>query len=160
MRPSLKEMSSGTCGMEYLTQPGAPQLTTGQDKRCTSCPARPMELAPLSLSQSLGENEMDEAVQQIQQLPFFTGSIDLGRLSFSQEVVYDYLLGVLAADSFSSNPRKVVRLLGAVPFSPDSVTVHVTREHVQAINGLVVSERRSAGARLAPAAPGLGRTCS
>jgi len=70
MGPSLKEMSSGTCGMEYLTQPGAPQLTTGQDKRCTSCPARPMELAPLSLSQSLGENEMDEAVQQIQQLPF------------------------------------------------------------------------------------------
>ena len=94
------------------------------------------ELAPLSLSQSLGETEMDEAVQQIQQLPFFTGSIDLGRLSFSQEVVYDYLLGILATDYFSSNPRKVVRLLGAVPFSPDSVTVHVIREHVQAINGL------------------------
>ena len=94
------------------------------------------ELAPLSLSQSLGETEMDEAVQQIQQLPFFTGSIDLGRLSFSQEVVYEYLLGILAADYFSSNPRKVVRLLGAVPFSPDSVTVHVIREHVQAINGL------------------------
>ena len=65
------------------------------------------ELAPLSLSQGLGEAEMAEAVQQIQQLPFFTGSIDLGRLSFSQEVVYDYLLGILAADYFSSNPRKV-----------------------------------------------------
>jgi hypothetical protein len=94
------------------------------------------ELAPLSLSQSLGETDIEEAVQQIQQLPFFTGSIDLGRLSFSQEVVYDYLLGILATDYFSSNHGKVVRLLGAVPFSPDSVTVHVIREHVQAINGL------------------------
>jgi hypothetical protein len=94
------------------------------------------ELAPLSLEPSIGEAEMEEAVQQIQQLPFFTGTIDLGRLSFSQEVVYDYLLGLLATDYFSSNPRKVVQLLGGVPFSPDSVTVHVIREHVQAVGGL------------------------
>lgn len=93
------------------------------------------ELAPLSLSPTIGEAEIDEAVQQIQQLPFFAGSIDLGRLSFSQEVVYDYLLGTLATDYFSSNPKRFLHLLGVVPFSPSSVTVHVIREHVQAING-------------------------
>jgi hypothetical protein len=94
------------------------------------------ELAPLSLSTTIGEAEIEEAVQAIEQLPFFTGSIDLGRLSFSQEVVYDYLLGILATDYFSSNPRRFLQLLGVVPFSPGSVTVHVIREHVQAINGL------------------------
>ena len=94
------------------------------------------ELAPLSLSPSIGEAEIEEAVQQIQQLPFFTGSIDLGRLSFSQEVVYDYLLGILATDYFSSNPRRFLQLVGVVPFSPDSVTVHVIRGHVLAMNGL------------------------
>jgi hypothetical protein len=94
------------------------------------------ELAPLSLSPTLGQAEIDEAVQAIEQLPFFTGSIDLGRLSFSQEVVYDYLLGVLATDYFASNPKRFLQLLGVVPFSPGSVTVHVIREHVQAINGL------------------------
>ena len=94
------------------------------------------ELAELSLSPDVGEVEIEEAVQQILQLPFFTGSIDLGRLSFSQEVVYDYLLGILATDYFASNPRRFLRLLGVVPFSPDSVTVHVICEHVQAVNGL------------------------
>jgi hypothetical protein len=94
------------------------------------------ELAPLSLSPDISEAEIDEAVQQIQQLPFFTGTIDLGRLSFSQEVVYDYLLGILATDYFSSNPKRFLHLLGVVPFSPDSVTVHVIREHVLALNGL------------------------
>ena len=94
------------------------------------------ELAPLSLSPDISEAEIEEAVQQIGQLPFFTGTIDLGRLSFSQEVVYDYLLGILATDYFSSNPKRFLHLLGVVPFSPDSVTVHVIREHVLALNGL------------------------
>ena len=94
------------------------------------------ELAPLSLSPDISEAEIEEAVQQIRQLPFFTGTIDLGRLSFSQEVVYDYLLGILATDYFSSNPKRFLHLLGVVPFSPDSVTVHVIREHVLALNGL------------------------
>jgi hypothetical protein len=90
----------------------------------------------LSLSPDISEAEIDEAVQQIKQLPFFTGTIDLGRLSFSQEVVYDYLLGTLATDYFSSNPKRFLHLLCVVPFSPDSVTVHVIREHVLALNGL------------------------
>jgi Pentapeptide repeats (8 copies) len=94
------------------------------------------ELAEVILSPTIGEADIEEAVQAIEQLPFFTGSIDLGRLSFSQEVVYDYLLGTLAKDYFASNPRRFLQLLGVVPFSPSSVTVHVIREHVQAINGL------------------------
>ena len=93
------------------------------------------ELAPYSLSPGIGETEIEEAVEQIEQLPFFTGGTDLGRLSFSQEVVYDYLLGILATDYFASNPKRFVHLLGVVPFSKDSVTLHVICEHVRAVNG-------------------------
>lgn len=93
-------------------------------------------LATYSLSPSIGETERDEAVQQIQQLPFFAGAIDLGRLSFSQEVVYNYLLGTLATDYFAGNPRRFLHLLGVQPFSPDSVTLHVICEYVRAMNAL------------------------
>jgi hypothetical protein len=50
-------------------------------------------------------------------------AIDLSRLSFSQDVVYDYLLGIRATEYFSSNPRRFLHLLGIQPFSPDSATL-------------------------------------
>jgi pentapeptide repeat protein len=87
--------------------------------------------APYSLSSDLDETEMEEAVRQIQQLPFFTGAIDLGRLSFSQDVVYDYLLGMRATEYLASNPRRFLHLLGVQTFSPGSATLHVICEHVQ-----------------------------
>jgi hypothetical protein len=94
------------------------------------------EFAQYSLAPDLPEFEMEEAVQQVQQLPFFTGALDLGRLSFSQEAIYDYLLGVRAADYFASNPRRFLHLLGVHPLSPDSATLHVIRERILEISGL------------------------
>lgn len=94
------------------------------------------ELATYSLAPDLAETEIDEAIQAIQQLPFFTGAIDLGRLSFTQEVVYDYLLGTRATEYFSSNPKRFLHLLGVYPFSPDSATLHVIREHILESNAL------------------------
>jgi Pentapeptide repeats (9 copies) len=96
------------------------------------------ELAKYSLASDLqeDENEMENAIQQVQQLPFFTGAVDLGRLSFSQEVIYDYLLGLRAADYFASNPKRFLLLLGVNPISSDSAMLHVIRERILGSNGL------------------------
>jgi hypothetical protein len=94
------------------------------------------DFAQYSLTPDLPDFDMEEAVQQVQQLPFFTGALDLGRLSFSQEVIYDYLLGVRAADYFGSNPRRFLHLLGVHPLSPDSATLHVIRERILESSGL------------------------
>jgi hypothetical protein len=94
------------------------------------------ELAMYSLTPDLPENEMENAVQQVQQLPFFTGAVDLGRLSFSQEVIYDYLLGVRAADYFASNPKRFLHLLGVHPLNSGSATLNVIRERILNTNGL------------------------
>jgi hypothetical protein len=94
------------------------------------------ELAMYSLAPDLPENEVEDAVQQIQQLPFFTGAVDLGRLSFSQEVIYDYLLGIRAAEYFASNPKRFLHLLGVHPLSSGSATLHVIQERILSSNGL------------------------
>jgi len=88
------------------------------------------EIAEYGLATGLAEGEKEQAIEHILQLPFLTGGADLARLSFTQEVVYDYLLGTLAKDYFSSNPKQFLRLLEAQPFSPDSATLHVIREHI------------------------------
>ena len=94
------------------------------------------DIAQYSLATGLAEGEMEEAIEHILQLPFLTGGTDLERLSFTQEVVYDYLLGMLARDYFSSNPKQFLQLLNAEPFSPDSATLHVIREHIIDSNAL------------------------
>jgi hypothetical protein len=94
------------------------------------------DIAQYSLATGLAEGEIEEAIEHILQLPFLTGGTDLERLSFTQEVVYDYLLGMLARDYFSSHPKQFLQLLNAEPFSPDSATLHVIREHILDTNAL------------------------
>ena len=94
------------------------------------------ELAQYSLATDLTEEELDTAIQHVKQLPFFSGALDLGRLSFSQEVIYDYLLGVRAAAYFTSNPKRFLRLLGMQPLSEGSATLHVIREHILTTNAI------------------------
>jgi uncharacterized protein YjbI with pentapeptide repeats len=78
----------------------------------------------------LDEAELDLAVEQLKQLPFFSAASDLGRLSFSQEVIYDYLLGVRATTYFSSHPQRFLHLMGFRPMSQDSATLHVLKEKI------------------------------
>lgn len=90
------------------------------------------ELAQYSLPADLDEADQEVAVEQLKQLPFFSSTGDLGRLSFSQEVIYDYLLGVRAATYLSSNRKRFVYLMGVRELSPDSATLRVLRETVTA----------------------------
>lgn len=106
------------------------------------------DVALYSLPTDMDAEELAAAVEQIKQLPFFTSSTDMGRLSFAQEVIYDYLLGVRASKYFGSNPRRFQQLLGFRPLSKDSATVRVLVEAItadSAFNDLLRQAQSAAG---------------
>jgi hypothetical protein len=88
------------------------------------------ELATLSLPDELQEHEIEVAVERLKQLPFLSSTSDLRRVSFSQEVVYDYLLGVRASAYLSRNPKRFLRLMSAKSLAQESATARVIHEQL------------------------------
>ncbi|WP_432841241.1 NACHT domain-containing protein [Dactylosporangium sp. CA-092794] len=84
------------------------------------------ELAALFLSE-LDDEVRERIAGQIRQLSLLRGALELNRVRFAQDVIFEYFIGVRAIAYFQANPTMFQQLLGWRRFPPDSIALRLLR---------------------------------
>lgn len=92
------------------------------------------ELAALFLSE-LDDEAREQIAGQIRQLSLLRGALELNRVRFAQDVIFEYFVGTRAIAYFQANPTMFKQLLGWRRFPPDSIALRLLRTWITQHNG-------------------------
>lgn len=80
----------------------------------------------------LTPEEREAVVNRVLQLSLFTRTADSGRIRFTHDVIYEYLIAEHAQLWYGNDPSKLVDLLNWEPFPPDSIALRIVANFIDA----------------------------
>ncbi|UFN44832.1 NACHT domain-containing protein [Nocardioides okcheonensis] len=90
------------------------------------------DLAQVIVDEEVSDDIKEDLDLQFTQLSVFQRATEIGRVRFAQDTIYEYLVGKRSVRLFDSDPRKLAEVLGWRRMPPDSISLRLLRDHVEA----------------------------